>query len=408
MYLKKLQNKVLAIVDDASHVFEWSNEKKAQLVLYFAALMSGYALLGLALIYQVNYFIDLTSYVRFKAVFIGIVILAAYVMIAFYLIKIGNSIIKHQRKNDFFVAAGLMYYLGGNLILLYLMGFHSLMTGIYVSGSSTVGILLFGKRVVLPLTYLAILGGSILYAMSFVDIIAYSALVPNPGNNHNNIVWLMAVSNMAVPHVAIFIFIANVSVNRWREREQHAKYLSETDVLTNISNRRHFIEQLNKQYRRTAKHGGTFSLLMMDLDNFKMVNDTYGHHIGDQLLIATTEVIKSCIRTKDILGRYGGEEFVVLLPNTESPAALISAERCCERISQQRFSVADGQELSLQVSIGCVTSSDITMQHPPEHLLWLADEALLQAKASGKNCVVTNADHAQQPDANQRHRFRTS
>lgn len=396
----------MAVVEDASHIFEWSNEKKAQLVVYFSAFMGAYALLGVAVLHVANRYYDLSAYVNNDNVTIGVVAACGYVAAAIYLVHAGNQVLASGRKNEFYVFMGILYYLVGNTALLYYMGFHSLMMGIYVSGSSTVGILLFGKRVVMPIIYLTLVLGMGLYAMSLLGLVPYAALVADPGNNHNNLIWLTAVSNMAVPHVAMFIFIANVSVNRWREREQRAKYLSQTDVLTDCANRRYFIEQLYQHYADVQKHGGTFSLLMMDLGSFKNVNETYGHYVGDQLLIAASEALKGCIRTKDILGRYGGAEFVLLLPNTEAPAAQISAQRCAERVASQRFLAPNQQELTLQIAIGCVTTSAATMQHPPEYLLWLADEALIEAKLSGKNRVVANNQSGQQPSIHNRHSFR--
>jgi diguanylate cyclase (GGDEF)-like protein len=164
---------------------------------------------------------------------------------------------------------------------------------------------------------------------------------------------------------------------------------AETDALTGIANRRRFLDALEQERQNAAHVGCALSLLLIDLDHFKSINDRYGHPTGDAVLLAVAGRLQSCLRAGDLLARHGGEEFAILLPDTSPEAALICAERALATISTNPVTV-DGHHLPLTVSIGLVTlqgantptKSDLTL------LLKEADLALYRAKANGRNCVV--------------------
>ncbi|MES2352869.1 MAG: diguanylate cyclase [Pseudomonadota bacterium] len=157
------------------------------------------------------------------------------------------------------------------------------------------------------------------------------------------------------------------------------------DGLTGIYNRRHLEERLAQEFSRCKRYGGGFSLLMFDLDHFKRVNDQYGHLGGDAVLRAAAARVTNVIRTADIFGRYGGEEFALILPETDLAAATIVGEKVRKAIGETPIEF-DGQKLTATTSVGITTMrSDLPAY---EALIHEADTALYRAKGLGRNCVV--------------------
>jgi diguanylate cyclase (GGDEF)-like protein len=158
----------------------------------------------------------------------------------------------------------------------------------------------------------------------------------------------------------------------------HAE-LASLDSLTGLSNRRSILDTATR-LERSHQHAGSLSLLMIDVDHFKSINDRFGHQVGDEVLRRVSDVLRTQVRTTDIVGRYGGEEFLVLMPDTGPEGAVLVAEKLCT-------AVADGitQPDQVTVSIGVATTSerDLTL----DRTLTRADEALYRAKADGRNCV---------------------
>ncbi len=170
---------------------------------------------------------------------------------------------------------------------------------------------------------------------------------------------------------------------------QKLEKLATIDSLTEIANRRYFLDLANKELQRSQRYGQEFSLLMLDLDYFKTVNDSYGHSIGDQVLKKMTETTIHCLRNVDIFGRLGGEEFAILLPETCTNQAQYVAERIRQNIEQISVYIQDFF-VKITVSIG------ISIYHQGdekiEDILKRADRALYQAKAQGRNRVIIDKD----------------
>lgn len=177
---------------------------------------------------------------------------------------------------------------------------------------------------------------------------------------------------------------AAVAIQKARLFEQ-LNMLATIDSLTNIANRRYFFERAELEFERALRYNKPLSALMLDIDNFKIINDTYGHAVGDQILKDVAAVCTRSLRKLDLLGRYGGEEFALLLPETNCVAAVEAAERLRRTIAAERFHIKQGA-LSLTVSIGVVELSPRVSSF--RSLLDLADEALYQAKNNGRNQVV--------------------
>jgi diguanylate cyclase (GGDEF)-like protein/PAS domain S-box-containing protein len=164
--------------------------------------------------------------------------------------------------------------------------------------------------------------------------------------------------------------------------EQRANF----DVLTNLLTRRALNEQLEKEFSRAQRHANDLSCVLIDIDNFKSINDKNGHQVGDDVLKLFASTCEMSLRKADSIGRWGGDEFVLILPQTDLEQALVIAERLCLDISKLSVDIKNGS-LKFSVSLGVVTLSKNILS--VEQLLSQADKALYQAKDKGKGCVST-------------------
>ncbi|MGH7586429.1 MAG: GGDEF domain-containing response regulator [Gemmatimonadales bacterium] len=165
--------------------------------------------------------------------------------------------------------------------------------------------------------------------------------------------------------------------------QEQMRHLAETDPLTEAFNRRALNEKLEQEVERAQRYGTVLTCLMLDIDNFKQVNDTHGHLIGDRILRQITNILRREQRAVDVVARYGGEEFVVLLPETAAGGARIFAERILRKVSAQDFG-DPGRPVHVTISIGISTYPESRVDDG-ESLLRLADENLYRAKAAGRN-----------------------
>jgi diguanylate cyclase (GGDEF)-like protein len=174
-------------------------------------------------------------------------------------------------------------------------------------------------------------------------------------------------------------------VGQLRARVDELKVQVATDELTGLYNYRHLLWTLGQELERVHRHGGSFCVLMLDFDNFKRINDNYGHEFGNQVLKATGSFFRRSLRKLDVACRYGGEEFAIVVPGSDLREAVVLAERL--RAGIERMQLTAGDEIvKLTVSIGvdCFKNGD---QLTPEVLLDRTDRYLLQAKQAGKNTV---------------------
>jgi diguanylate cyclase (GGDEF)-like protein len=184
------------------------------------------------------------------------------------------------------------------------------------------------------------------------------------------------------------IALENAHLHRAVERQ------AVTDDLTQLANRRRFSEMLALEVRRAERFGGPLALVLADLDDFKLVNDRYGHPSGDRVLCRFADVLRENVREVDLAARYGGEEFAIVLPDTDLTGAERLAERLAKAFNSQPLPDVAGQELNVTASFGVAA-------YPPadsaEQLLAAADHALYRAKAAGKNRVFGTAERDLRP-----------
>ncbi|MFB6345732.1 MAG: GGDEF domain-containing protein [bacterium] len=177
---------------------------------------------------------------------------------------------------------------------------------------------------------------------------------------------------------------------RLRRRELEMKHLARHDQLTGLTNRRHFQKLLQEEFERARRYDEIFSVMMIDLDHFKDVNDTYGHQVGDAVLEELGTLIESDIRVSDFASRYGGEEFCVVLPETDLEGARKLADRLRKRLKDTVFVSNEDEEFTVTCSVGVSELSDEISD--PETVITEADDALYHAKAEGRDTVMTIKD----------------
>jgi diguanylate cyclase (GGDEF)-like protein len=171
---------------------------------------------------------------------------------------------------------------------------------------------------------------------------------------------------------------------------KRAEALSVTDDLTHLYNSRYLNLVLRRETKRASRSGRPLSLLFIDLDGFKHVNDTHGHLFGSRALVEAAAVIRSSARETDVVSRFGGDEFALVLPDTGGEGAYAVGERIRERIAAHQFLAGDGLNIHLTVSVGVATLPDVA--NSSEELVQAADKAMYRVKESGKNGIQAAVD----------------
>lgn len=205
-------------------------------------------------------------------------------------------------------------------------------------------------------------------------------------------VWLtnaalfVAVSVTAIARLRGVLTSLNAVAARGRALEAAQATLRElatTDPLTGLSNRRTLLKLLDDEVDRSARYNRSLSVLILDLDHFKSINDTWGHAAGDEVLERIGVVLRACVRQQDIVGRTGGEEFLVVLPETAGTEAEFLANRLRAAIAQIRFDFDDSRKVTASIGVASRELGDLSSD-----LVARADEAMYVAKRAGRDCVI--------------------
>ena len=201
-------------------------------------------------------------------------------------------------------------------------------------------------------------------------------------NARQKVIDFLAASGLLL---AILYFLTWKLFVRLDEVQRRLKHIAITDELTGLRNRRYIMEQLEKEYQRAVRSGTPLSLMILDIDHFKVINDQHGHLFGDEVLKAVAHVMEQTLRAYDLLGRIGGEEFLIASPGSSLDDAASLAERIREKIKLLRFD-AQPHEISVTISAGVTSLGE--QDGRMNSLLIRADEALYLAKKRGRDRVV--------------------
>ncbi|MCO7227180.1 GGDEF domain-containing protein [Pleionea sp. CnH1-48] len=201
------------------------------------------------------------------------------------------------------------------------------------------------------------------------------------------IIPLMSADGQA-NHVCVLIYDVTDTASNKKDltmANQKLENLSRTDALTQLYNRGYWEECFYKEFRRCRRYDSDCSLVIFDIDHFKQVNDTHGHQAGDAVIRSVSQTVKGLLRDSDIFGRYGGEEFVVFLPNTNSNKAKMLAERIRHAV-EELVITHEGTDIRFTISLGVAQLTDA--YEKPDQWIAAADDALYASKENGRNLIT--------------------
>jgi len=215
-------------------------------------------------------------------------------------------------------------------------------------------------------------------------IIPAANLLAQMRTNRNQII-IDAVITIGILLAILYLFAWKLVV-RLDDVQKRLKHLAVTDELTGLKNRRYIMKQLDREYQRAERTGTPLSLVLIDIDHFKKVNDTFGHAFGDVVLKSVARDMRESLRTYDLLGRIGGEEFLIASPGSTLDDAAVLAERIRNRIRETTIS-NESHSVSVTVSIGVASMNG--QDSKADSVLARADDALYRAKQEGRDRVIT-------------------
>lgn len=294
---------------------------------------------------------------------------------------------RQRKRNPLSRTPGLIVtYLFGHplVVLAYFNGVHSIITGLLLAVTPAFGFVMSKNRHVM--NAMLIIWAEIIL-LAFAVSLGWVADAPLFGDTAPNRfltpIWVFMQVLLAFPVALGFLSFTRQIVSALRAREAQIRELSRRDALTGVWNRGYLGELMERELSLAARNGLPLSLIVADLDHFKRINDEHGHAAGDQALTNAARTLRECVRQIDHLGRYGGEEFVILLPNCDANAAATIAERCRQALAARPL-VAEQGLISVTASFGVAGGlGDID----ESALFREADLALYRAKENGRNRV---------------------
>lgn len=274
----------------------------------------------------------------------------------------------------------------------YLVGSLSIVVGVVLAGSAVVGFTVFHRRAVMAGMVSAttlILASSVASALGMLEYAPF--LAADRLGGEDSLLWaLTMILVFSAPHFLLLLALSSYVIYRWHQREREVRQLAIMDPLTGVANRRWIMDELERELERSRRHNLDLSVIMVDLDHFKAINDTHGHLVGDRVLKTAASVLSETVRMTDMVGRYGGEEFLILLPDTDREAAREVAERCRRHIAATRAVVGGDTGFAITASLGVGSQHGNERLHG-DSLIGDADQALYQAKRGGRNRTVVSA-----------------
>lgn len=364
----------------SSVIMQWDNISKTIMILAMGGLDFLVWLVWLVYSYhsaELNHWINTNHYPFFVCFYL----LGA--LSFFILIYICNRYKKNKKFKIYMPYIAVAYF--GIMMLFsgFAIGIASPATIAGYITVVTVGLVLYRRKIIystfIPGTIILLL----LITLSAKEFIIYAPVFSNEleaGNLYQNSYWVYSMLFLYIPIFIVSIVLFEVLLIQWRNHELWMNDISRKDSLTGILNRRSIGEFLNKLEDQKQ----IYAVILLDLDHFKKINDTYGHDVGDQVLITVSNVLSNIAIDGDCLGRYGGEEFMLILPQLNKDQAMTIAHRCRQTIAETLIRHANGAEFNISASFGVAMSSRDSRK---EDVIRRADQALYIAKDQGRNQV---------------------
>ena len=275
----------------------------------------------------------------------------------------------------------------------YTFGSMSLPSGVMLIGATVVGFILFDRRSVY---WVSVIAGVILVTTTIAAIIGWLPYAPKllesnfPTDQRAAVFLLINMLMVVVPAYLTIMLIADYFIDQLKRRTLQLQQLSERDPLTQLSNRRVIYEYLAQHHPRMDVQWRRHIVVMLDIDFFKKINDQWGHFVGDQVLQYVATLLQGLAESGDIVGRFGGEEFIVMMPTDQLERAIAFAERCQQQLSTYQFKPIEGVTDQLSASFGIASGNKgvgVTAQSL-EQLIEFADQGLYRAKQAGRARTV--------------------
>lgn len=381
-YFTELYSRILGTVI----VMELSLVQKSMLVLGMVLILSLFFLLYIAVVLlhpEWHAFINIQMFYLLGWQIATIILLSTILMWCCIFLQ------KNSPDNQYMSLIVTVFFATSICVMSYMLGAMSPATGIFMVGSPIIGLALFARAIILPLTILSMFSMVVLAYAGTVGWIPYAPLFTELTSVHLTTYSTFCFYSQLyflVPPSLIIIILSDVILKQWHERGREVALLSQLDSLTNLYNRRTVNEHLERLLEMSTE-SDRISILLLDLDFFKQVNDTYGHMVGDDVLREVGHLLQSIMRKNDLAGRFGGEEFIVVLYRSAHDIGMSVAERIRARIAEIRVATPAGKPVQITVSVGVSTFSPFGMTGI-DQILSQADQALYTAKDAGRNQVV--------------------
>lgn len=305
------------------------------------------------------------------------------------LLAVGIGLRSSDRHSSLYVLVTIFFYSLSMVQLGYLIGVMSPLIGVVMLGATMVGFVLFDFLRVFLAFLLAVVLLVVLSVFTATEAIDYAPVfaIDPVSKFGSSTFWMVSQLMQALPFIVSTFGLTYMLLARWKQREQEALDLARSDALTGVANRRAIMDILKHELASTRRNSRPFSVVMMDIDHLKSINDTYGHDAGDQVLVGTAEAIQRTLRESDWVGRYGGEEFVLVFPQADAATAVLAVERLRNALATLVFDVGAASQLRVTASYGVYAVHGVDGSHEPplERVLMRADAALQQAKQKGRN-----------------------
>lgn len=303
---------------------------------------------------------------------------------------IGLMLRRRWPNLQLFQYVALQFYALSLVLMSYSIGTLSFCSGVVLLGGPIFGFILHDR---LPVWLAFITALIAIVGLSYASVLGYLPYAPvrmASSDPVSDLFWMNSTLFFAAPFLIFLTLMADQMLAWWRVREERMHQLSRTDALTNLHNRRSILELLEQELTRLRRKPAPLSVVILDLDHFKKVNDTWGHPMGDRVLQIAARILRESVRESDHVGRYGGEEFMLILPDTDLAEAMIVLERCRQQLIAADVVTDDQDRLQITASFGLVCQ-DRTPLLASQQLIQHADEALYAAKANGRNRIEVQA-----------------
>jgi len=305
----------------------------------------------------------------------------------FAIARFGSRQPMSEAQENRFANFTILFFGVTGIVSLLLVGPFNLVTGIVLTGCVLIGLLLF------PATQI-----TLVFILSMAAILAYAIVVSLDTTLYRPLLAPVDYRPAQVWYDIITIIAAGLIITKdsftvaaltstWRHREASTFDRSIRDPLTGVANRGHLLQTLTHQLAMPTRARKGLAVVLMDVDFFKQINDRYGHATGDQALIHVAETLQDNLRDNDLLGRYGGEEFLMLLPGATLSQAHNVAERCAEALRHNAMAITGSPAIKLTASFG-VSSASAQSAMDAHTLIEEADRAMYTAKHQGRDRVV--------------------